>query len=469
MSTWLLLEFAFIALGSLLIVYLLVTLVGERRSPQSTMAWGLGILLLPVLAVPLYLIFGGRRVRRIRRRKGELYQPRPAPAPELPALAGRDAVGETVHVLEAAGLPSPTAGNRVEFVANGQKAYARLMEAIGTARDSLYVQTYILARDEIGRKIVSELARRAAEGVDVRLLIDGAGSFTTRWGFLDPLRRAGGRVGIFGPMFPPARRGSAHLRNHRKLVIVDGVSALVGGMNLGREYMGPLPHHGRWADAGALVTGPVVADLLSVFAADWQYATGEALVNRVQAPEAGEAIVQAIASGPDAEVIPLHDALMVALLRAKQRVWVVTPYFVPDAYLLRTLNLLGRLGRDVRIIVPRRSDHWLMDLARGSFFRDLIGDRVKLFAYKPGMLHAKLLVIDDEIAIVGSANMDNRSLYLNYEAGVMIYSPADVRVIADVIDGYHADAQALTPESGIRRGRLREFAEDVCRLLAPLL
>lgn len=470
---WLLAEILGLA-GALLVVFLLIRLIREHRSPTSTMAWGIAILLLPYVGVPLYLLFGGRKVRRHRRLKGQLFPVSDTRGDaDLPAPAARPEIVETVRVLEGAGYPAVKADNHLEFIASGEKAYARLMEMVAAAKVDIAVTVFILGHHHVGRSFVELLTKKAREGVKVRLLLDAVGSFRTRWGFVAPLRQAGGRVGVFMPILPIGRKWSTHLRTHRKLVAVDGRTAMIGGMNISHEYMGPTPDPKRWTDACAIVSGPVVDDLLGIFAVDWHFATGEdwepSPPDWSAAPRPGDTLMQVVASGPDADAMPLHDAVLISMLRAKRRVWIVSPYFIPDDSLLRTLMLLGRMGRDVRLIVPSRSNHFIADLARGAFFRDLMGSSVKLFAYRKGMLHTKLLVIDDEIAMVGSANMDIRSLYLDYELGVLVYSAKEVQVIADVIRDYQQDADRLTWEKGIRKNFALEMAEDVCRLFAPIL
>jgi cardiolipin synthase len=462
-------------LGLVLILFFLLRLLREHRPPSSTMAWGIVIVLLPHIGIPLYLLLGGRKVRSLQRRKDGLFQRGRRGPGGAPVELADPFVLEIGGMLEAAGLPPLRDGNRVEFIGSGETAYRRLMEMISGAAESIAVTTFILGKDPVGRAFLAELARKAQAGVEVRLLLDALGCFRTRWRFVDPLRRAGGRVGVFLPILPLRRKWSAHLRNHRKLVVVDRREAMVGGMNIARQYIGPDASASRWADACAVVRGPAVGDLLDIFRADWQFATEEEISLAPVPPEnaaeavSGGGLVQVVASGPDAEAIPLHDALLVALTMAKKRVWIVTPYFIPDESLAQIIKVMSRTGRDVRIVVPARSNHPVADLARGAFFRDLSGSNIRLFAYRPGMLHAKLIVIDDQVAFVGSVNMDVRSLYLNYELGVLIYDPARVREIADHIRAYMDASKELSWERDIRKNRLRETIEDVFRLFGPLL
>ena len=451
---------------------MLVNLLREHRAPSATLAWGIAIVLIPYIGIPLYLLIGGRHVKSLQQKKGRIYPDRKTRRTEFPSEVEQSTtLSETIRMLDIADLPAPTAGNRIEFFANGVKAFNRLMEMIQNAEKSIYITTFILGRKTVGKIIIDELAKKAAEGVKVRLLLDGFGAMRSNPWFVRPLKKAGGKIGIFSPIWIPKLSHSTHLRNHRKITIVDGKTAMVGGMNLAEEYMGPRPSYKRWADTGVIIEGPAVNDFMRIFRADWQYATKEKLMPFLEEvfPSPGRAVVQVVASGPDSEALSLHDAFVTAMMTSKKRVWIVTPYFIPDETLMRLLQMLGRLGRDVRIVVPLKSNHAIADLARGAFFRQLIHSNVKLFGYKPGMLHAKLMVVDDTIATVGSANMDVRSLYLDYEAGAFIYSQKHIRLIEDVIEGYIEQSEKYTEEKGIHKGFFKELVEDICRLFTPLL
>jgi cardiolipin synthase len=248
------------------------------------------------------------------------------------------------------------------------------------------------------------LLERARQGLEVRLLIDDLLRFHAPRALLRELVLAGARVERFMPLLHVPFRGHGNLRNHRKIALFDGQRAIVGGMNLGREYMGPKPEPGRWRDLSLLVSGAAVADLDAVFRADWQFACGERLAEPGRLC-AGEIAVQVVPSGPDADSDPIYDADLTAIFRAEQRVWIATPYFVPDEALLRALVIAVRRGVDVCVLTPEHSNHPLSDFASGSCLRDLsaAGVTVRRFGR---MLHAKALLVDDAWAVVGSANFD---------------------------------------------------------------
>ncbi len=255
----------FTRIGFLLALVLMAGLLRQRRSPSSTIAWLLAILLLPNVGVPLYIIFGGRKVRRLARLKERIYRTAPAP------MSGEAEGAE--RLLASYGVPPPSADNCFELVPSGVTAYERIVALIESGRSSIHVSTYILGSDKGSREIVECLTKKAAQGVAVRVLIDSFGSWRLRRGFLAPLVAAGGEVASFMPVLN-IFRGRANLRNHRKLVVVDSRAALTGGMNLAWPYIGPPGASGLWQDLSVVVEGPAVSELDSLFASDWRFATG---------------------------------------------------------------------------------------------------------------------------------------------------------------------------------------------------
>jgi cardiolipin synthase len=449
-------------LGFLLALVLLAHLLGQRRTPSSTIAWLLMILLLPYVGVPLYLMFGGRKIRRMAEKKEPVYA--------SPALTGEErSEGVIERVLQSHGVPPASQGNRVEVVPQGEETFQQLIRIIDAAERSIYVTTYILGRDAVGAAVVAQLARAARKGLEVRLLLDDVGSWRVGRKFLAPLVESGARVAFFMPMIHLPFRGRANLRNHRKLVVVDGCLGMIGGMNLASVYMGPTPDPKRWRDLSLFLSGPVIPRLTELFRSDWNFATGEDLKEdpAIVPPgePVGDSLVQVVASGPDVVGDPLYEALVSALFTAARRIWVVTPYFVPDEMLARALELAARRGVDLRLVVPARSNHLTADLARGSYLRQVHNAGGHVLLFKPGMVHAKVLLIDDRLAVIGSGNMDMRSLFLNYEVAMFLYSRSPIDATARWIESLMTECTTDFPVPS----RGSELAENVVRLLSPLL
>ena len=446
-------------LGFFLATLLLSRVLRERRPPGSTFAWLLAIALVPWVGVPLYLVFGGRKLRRMAARKARLY-------PNAP-VAPRELGTNTQRMLSSSGAPPPASGNRIELLASGEDAFAALLALTDGAKRSIEVAMFILAADETGRPFLEHLTEKAKQGVSVRLLLDSAFGFRVDRKRLGALERAGGKVAWFMPVIHLPFRGHANLRNHRKIVIADGRAAIVGGMNVAREYMGPTPFAGRWRDLSLRLEGPAVADVADVFASDWEFAAKETLDPARNDKPLGHSpdkgVAQVVASGPDSASDLIYDALLSAVFEAQSRLWIATPYFVPDEALARALVLARRRGVDVRVLVPRKSNHLFADLAGASYLRQVHDAGGKILCFEPGMMHAKVVIVDERIGVVGSANMDMRSLFLDYEIAMFFYSPEEIARIAAWFEGLEPSCGALRPAS-----RTRALFEDLGRLTAPL-
>ncbi len=460
---WGLLPHLLTVVGVLLALLALARLLRERRQPGNTYAWLLAIVLVPYVGVPLYLIFGGRKLRRLVARKQRLPAAQPEVVPMgLPPLA---------RVLTHNGVGPPAGGNRVRFIASGEEMFAELEARIRAAKHTIYIMTFILGRDAVGRRLVKLLAERAREGVRVRLLLDALGCFSTSRGFCEPLRRAGGEVARFMPVLPLQTRGSANLRNHRKIAVFDGHAALIGGHNLALAYLGPVPRRRRWRDFGARVEGPAVRQLEEIFRADWEFATEKEWPKAPthSAPAvAGSSELQVVASGPDVAGDPLYEGILAMVQHAQRSLWIVTPYFIPDEVLQRSLLIQARAGVEIKLVVPARSNHRIADLARRHFLHELREAGVQVLLYGPGMNHAKAIVMDDEAGLWGSANLDARSLFVNFEVGVVTYAQADVAAMRDWMREVMTHTQPLVAPTGPRRF-VSAAAEEISRLLAPLL
>ncbi|MFP4476438.1 MAG: cardiolipin synthase [Desulfatibacillaceae bacterium] len=463
MNFWIIVSHVALAAAVVLSVLLITRADSEQRSPSATLAWLLLIIFIPYLGIPLYLLFGGRKMRKVLRTKAEIRQ-----APRISALP------EDMYPLEKlfrnTDLPGVTVGNCMKLSHTGEEAFYDLVGLIRRAEKSIYITTFIYSRDAVGTRIMQELAARAREGVDVRINMDAMGSLYTRRRFFRPLIEAGGQVTYFLPVLPLPFRRYSHLRNHRKVVVVDNRWAMSGGMNIGSEYLGPTPEPHRWLDLAFVVEGPAARDFAEVFRADWEFAGGEKVEppGEEPAPCKGTypgAVVQVLPSGPDVPGDFLYETLLSLLFWADERVWIVTPYFVPNEALARAIHIAARRGVDVRLIMPEKSNHPVMDVARRQFLRDLQQAGGKVYYYLGGMMHAKAILVDNEVAVMGSANVDMRSLLLNFEVMVLAYSPSEIRATEQWIEGMDLKPRPMDEKVG----RIQDFAEGLVRMIAPIL
>jgi cardiolipin synthase A/B len=446
-------------LGLVLVLAVIASMLRQRREPTSTTAWLLAIVLAPWIGVPAYLIFGNRKLLAARDLKTPL-KLRQADVALAPPAASAD------RLIQSYGLPAAVPGNRLTLCVDGVDIYRRTLDVIASAERRVHLATFILHPDPVGTAIVAALARRAADGLEVRLLLDGVGSFTTRASVLAPLVEAGGKLGWFLPI-TPRRLLLWNLRNHRKATIADDGRVIAGGANIAGDYMGPAPDPRRWRDLSFLLEGPAVLEYADMFRADWAFATGEVLqpaATDMPAPP-GDTVAQVLPSGPDVPGDPYYSVLLAAAFSAKRRLWLVTPYFLPPAGLAEALGIAAHRGVDVQILVPDPSNHRMADWARAPILRDLQQQGCRIIRCVDGMVHAKIVVIDDEAAMVGSPNIDPRSFFLNFEAVCVFYGPRPVQQVTDWIDRLRRGTVEGVPPVG----RWRDTAEGLARMLDPLL
>ena len=451
------------ALSFLLVLLLSSRLLRERRAPGATLAWLLAMILIPYVGVGLFLALGGRKLKKIRREKDDLYTPR-EPGVVGTALRTMSALERMLH---QSGVPPRSNGNTLDVLPDGETTYVEYLSAIRGARRTIHLASFILTLDATGMEILTALEERARAGVEVRLLLDGLGSFWTFRYRLRALRAAGGRIAYFLPLFHVPFFGHSNLRNHRKLLIVDERVALLGGMNLALAYLGPTPDPKRWTDLDVKVSGPVLGDLVALFCADWEFASGEELA-RAEVPESaasGSATLQVIASGPDVVGDPLYDAILSAIFDAKERIWIATPYFIPDDALAKALEISAKRGVEVRLIIPRRSNHSLADLSRGAYLRQFVRAGGHIEYFQGAMLHAKTVIVDDQYAVVGSANFDMRSLLLNFEVCLVLYSRAEI----DAVGNWFRATRAISRPEPLATGFGVETLEGIGRLIGGFL
>ncbi|MBE0603872.1 MAG: cardiolipin synthase [Deltaproteobacteria bacterium] len=465
--------------GYIFALFLVPRVILERRHPSATLAWMLAIIFVPLVGVPLYYLIGVRRIRRHIRAKIAATSSIAYPLDHrISPLDLPTAVAEQCgRVLKATGTPPPVSGNRVTFLTRGDDAYDAVHTLIAGAKEHIHAEFFILDSDVVGKRFIQALAARAKEGIRVRLLLDDIGSWRALRRLMGPLRDAGGEIAAFLPALPLQRRRSAHLRNHRKLLIADGRKAFTGGMNIGKKYMGPRVTKGQWKDLSVRIEGPAVSDLQALFLDDWAYATDQAEPHGNFFPELpaftggnpSPCILQVATSGPDRATQPIYQGVFTAFTAARRRIWIETPYFVPDEGIMAALRNAALRNVDVRLIVPASSDLRLVSYAGRSYFNELLSVGIRIFLYRPTNLHSKVLIIDDDVAGVGSPNVDIRSFFLNFELGLFLYDYHRVEELADIFREDLSWSDEVDPEAFARRSRTQRLLEDSCRILSPVL
>lgn len=454
-----------------------VVIVLQRRSPAATIAWMLVLALLPVVGYVIYRLIGPLRLerRKLRRRVT-----RKVIDESLRAIAEIAAASPGLHraqlarIAIEAGEAPPLHAEEIDVYTEGDATYAAIGAALAAAKHHIHLEYYIWEPDRIGLRLRDQLIAKATDGVVVRLIVDGTGSYGLHHRFLRPLVAAGVQVAWFNRVsLLRIRRRRADFRSHRKIVVCDGRVAFVGGMNVAEVESSEFSGVSAWRDTHLRLAGSAVRSLQRIFAEDWLFTSGKELpVDDFYFPpptEAGSHVIQVVASGPDTDAFAIHKMFFAAINQAVARVWLTTPYFVPDEPILHALVSAAMRGVDVRVLVPTRGDSRLVDLAARSYFPTVLAAGVRIFEYRPRFIHAKTFVVDDDLAIVGTANLDNRSFRLNFEVLAIAYGSAIARQLEAAFLTDLEQAAEVPRDSSTNSKFFTRLGQAGARLLSPLL
>lgn len=458
-----------------------IYVVSERRPPAATISWILTLSFAPLVGFAVYFFLGPRRFDRKKRRRVHA-QEAVKSAHADPADAGKEeqrggpdegAAGFLIAMNKGAlGASAYPRRAKLKVYFAGIDKYADLLQDIAQARHHINMEYYIWEPDQIGVRIRDALAKRAADGIAVRLHLDGVGSGQANKRFWRSLTKAGGKIVHFNRL--AIRRRSGNFRTHRKIVVIDGRIAYSGGMNVTDVHSSEFVGDATWRDTHLRLEGPAARGLQIVFNEGWYDSTREILEGENYFPdpgllEAGDHSVQIVSSGPDENRNAIHKLVASSIFSSTQRVYLTTPYFVPDATIFDALNSAALRGVDVRILVPKKNDLKLIGAASRSYYPDLLDMGVRVFEYLPTMVHSKTLVVDDLLAIVGTANADNRSFRLNFEVVVASYEGELCNQLVEAFVRDLGQAIEVTEETIAAYGRIRRLGQSFARLVSPLL
>ncbi|KWO48195.1 cardiolipin synthase [Burkholderia territorii] len=472
-------------LGTLILAIHVLGIIGachaimNTRTSQGAIAWAVSLAAMPYLTLIPYLFLGRSKFSGYvdaRRHEMEALRTHTPLAPWTDADAtdgpAADAIGRAamLALTRLGGMPF-VGGNAVRTLVNGDATFSAILSAIDTARDYVIVQFFIVRDDALGQMLRDALLARAAAGVRCYVLYDSIGSFDLPHSYVDTLRRGGVEVHPFATHRKFVNRFQLNFRNHRKIVVVDGNRAFVGGHNVGVEYLGANRRLSPWRDTHIEIRGPVVASIQYVFAEDWHWAT-QTLPPLAAPPQAlpDDAMhCLAVPMGPADKQETGSLFFVEAINAAHERVWITTPYLVPDEAVIAALKLAVMRGVDVRILIPSRRDHYVVFEASKLYARDLVDAGVKVFRYRPGFLHQKVVLIDRVAAAIGSANLDNRSFRLNFEIMVLTVDRAFADEVEAMLDADFAQAYEVDANEYRHSPAWRRIAMHVARLFAPIL
>ncbi|MDF9413183.1 cardiolipin synthase [Brevibacillus laterosporus] len=456
----------------------------ERRNATATWAWILVLFFIPGLGFFIYVILGrnlsGRKLYRINQRENKTlndmvkWQKQKL---QQDKLVYQDASVETyrdfVYMNVTTNKTLLTQDNEVEIYTSGKEKFEALFASLEQATDHIHLQYYIFRQDALGARLVDLLVKKAKQGVKVRVLYDDIGSLGIKKNFFDELKQAGGEVAVFFSSPIPYLNFRLNYRNHRKIAVVDGKIGFVGGFNVGNEYLGLDQVLGDWRDTHLRIEGLAVSSLQITFLLDWNLASGQnILYTEEHFPRwrgSGQVALQVVTSGPTSRYQRIQYNYLKMIHSAKKSLYLQTPYFVPDESLLNDLKIAVLSGIDVRIMIPKRSDNRLVQWASSSYIGELLGAGARCYLYEKGFLHAKTMMVDGSLATVGTANLDIRSLKLNFEVNAIIYDSQTSRKLEEIFLQDISHCTELTLEEYNNRPRLLRFQESIARLLSPIL
>ncbi|MFB4391248.1 MULTISPECIES: cardiolipin synthase [unclassified Pseudomonas] len=448
------------------------------RTAQGSIAWAMSLFFIPYLTLIPYLVFGARSFSAYIQARRQANQEMHVAMANLnwrpwveEALAARESQSyAALRAMPKLSRMPCLANNEVKLLVNGEATFHAIFAAIAEARDTVLVQFFIIHDDALGRELQQLLLRKAAEGVKVFVLYDSVGSHALPADYAHGLREGGVQIHAFATRRGWFNRFQVNFRNHRKIVVVDGLLGFVGGHNVGDEYLGGHPRLSPWRDTHIQISGPVLACLQESFAEDWYWATRELppLILPDTYPEDG-VLCQVLASGPADPQETCALFFLEAIHSANRRVWITSPYFIPDEAVFAALRLAALRGVDVRVLIPSRPDHRIVYAASSLFAFEAVRAGVRMFRYQPGFLHQKVVLVDDEVSAIGSANLDNRSFRLNFEITLLTIDRAFADQVERMLEEDFELSREITAEDSRDTHRLQQLGMRVARLISPIL
>lgn len=449
------------------------------RTSQGAIAWTVSLLTMPVITLPLYLIFGRRTFDRYIEARKNLG---PEINPKVQHLSNslsafRYALKPEERCLQVMETIAPlpfTHGNKIDLLCDGEASFAAIFQAIDSARHYIVIQFYILRHDNIGYQLQKRLIAKARQNVAVYVLYDSVGSFELKSDFINEMRQAGISVCEFNTTNLTSNRFQLNFRNHRKIVIVDGETAFIGGLNVGDEYLAKVAEFPVWRDTHFQLSGPCVQVVQLAFVEDWISVANHMPDLRWSYPSASEQASQGLALlvlpwGPDREVERGTFSFLHLINSAQKRLWLASPYFIPDVVMRSALQLAVLRGVDVRILVPEQTDNLLNQLGTFSNVKRLIPSGIKFYFYTPGFMHQKIMLLDDSISFIGSANFSNRSFHLNFEINALVSDANFAERVETMLVQDFAASQAVTAARLESKPFYFKVLSMLVRLVSPLL
>ncbi|MEX2415251.1 MAG: cardiolipin synthase [Paenibacillaceae bacterium] len=473
-----------IVILGLFVAQMVTVLFVEYRNPSKTVAWLTIMIVIPVIGFVMYyyLAQGYKQRRRVKRIGGQMSTQARAflaslahPVDHTTELDGRTVQEHRrmfAYLGSLADAPM-TSCNEITVYADCNETYTSMLAAIAEAVDHIHMQFYTIRSDRVGQRFQQLLMAKALAGVQVRVLYDGVGSYNLDQTFIREMKQAGIEVSSFLPPLIAFFDKRVNYRNHRKILVVDGKVGFMGGLNIGEEYVGGNQRLDYWRDTHLRLRGDAIYYMQHMFSSDWGLSTGQAILelpryypeHRLQ----GREVVQMIASGPDQRWDAILEMFFAAIASATSSIYLTTPYFIPDASIAMALTTAALSGVDVRIVIPFKADSQLVHWASFSYMEEMLQAGVRCYLYRKGFIHAKMLIIDEVVATVGTANMDMRSFFSNFELNAVLFDPSTIARLLQDFREDQSHSTLLELQDVKNRSRLQRIKEVGARLLSPLL
>ena len=455
----------------------------DNRDPSSTVAWLMVLFILPIVGIFLYLYIGRNHRKKktfIKKRSEDYVVLDRLLKEQFPFINYReifrkefnDIRGKIIPLLLNNARTPVTVNNKIKILQNGEVTFTEILNAINSAKEHIHIEYFIIKDSHIGRKFQQALIKKAEEGLEIRLIYDAVGSIRLKKSFVKPLKDAGVQVGCFLPVILPFLGVRLNYRNHRKILIVDGKVGFIGGINIGDEYLGKNKKLGFWRDTHLKIEGEAVYVLQGIFLTDWHFVSNETIDDFKYFPSqgyCGEKIVQIASSGPDSYWASIHQAYFSAINSARDRIYITTPYLVPDDGILLALKTAALRGIDVKLLLPIKPDHKTVFWASKSHFEELLESGVKIYQYKKGFVHGKVFIVDNNFVSIGTANLDIRSFKLNFEVNAFIYDKEiNHSLVRDFFEDLRLSEEVLLNEYK-NRSIMHKVKESTARIFSPIL
>jgi cardiolipin synthase len=466
---------------SLSVVFIAVVIFFENRHPTKTLTWLLVLAAFPLVGFFFYLLFGQNHrknrsfsIKALRDEQAfqKIEGSRQLNEDQVKKMGGHQQL--LFRLAHRLGNNPVSFSTETKVLTDGKETFAHILQALKLAEHHIHLEYYIVRDDKLGQEIKEILIKKAIAGIEVRFLYDAVGSWRLSKSYIKELRMAGVEIVAFSPVKLPILNHKINYRNHRKIIVIDGVIGFVGGLNIGDEYLGRHAYFGNWRDTHLFVRGEAVRTLQLIFLQDWYYQTGETILNPTYLSPVLTSIhvdggVQMIASGPDTRWEVNKKLFFSMITSAKNSIWIASPYFIPDDDILSALKIAALSGIDVRLLVPSRPDKRIVFHASRSYFPELLEAGVKVYEYNRGFMHSKLIIVDHEIASIGTSNMDMRSFHLNFEVNAYLYQTKSVTTLVSdyIYDLEHSNQLDL--QLFKNRSIFHRIIESTSRLLSPLL